>query len=220
MPSTRVDRPGAQQWVPSGGRTTVEDLRRAAVECRGCELYVDATQVVFSAGPPRARMMMVGEQPGHVEDMEGEPFVGPAGQLLQKALEGFGARSDDVYVTNAVKHFRFSQSGPGKRRIHRTPDLAHMVACAPWLNAELSLVRPEVVVCLGAVAAKALLGKDFRVTQHRGEVLQQELPHGPTFVVATLHPAAVLRSKGAERDAAFEGLVHDLRLAWNVLQPG
>ncbi len=219
MPSPRVDRPGAQQWVPSG-RTTVEELREAAIACRGCELYADATQVVFSAGSPKARLMMVGEQPGHLEDLEGEPFVGPAGRLLQKALEAAGADADDVYVTNAVKHFRFERSGPGKRRIHRTPDLAHMVACAPWLNAELALVRPEVIVCLGAVGAKALLGKDFRVTQHRGEVLQQELPHGPTSVVATLHPAAVLRSKGADRDTAFEGLVEDLRIAWSVLRAG
>ncbi|MFP5346426.1 MAG: UdgX family uracil-DNA binding protein, partial [Actinomycetes bacterium] len=193
MSATRPERPGAQQWVPDLDDADIEDLRHAAVGCRGCELWEAATQVVFSAGPPSARMVLVGEQPGDREDREGVPFVGPAGRLLSQALEDAGIDRDIVYVTNAVKHFRFRQAAPGKRRIHQTPDLAQMTACKPWLDAELALVAPQVVVCLGATAAKSLLGRDFRVTKQRGEVLIRETAVGPTRLVATVHPSSILR---------------------------
>lgn len=213
MGPSRIERPGAQEWVPTGPRTTLDDLRRAANGCRGCELYQDATQVVFSTGTARARLMMVGEQPGDFEDRKGQPFVGPAGRLLDKAVREAEIKPEDVYLTNAVKHFRFSMQAPGKRRIHRTPDLAHMVACEPWLDAELRLVDPDVVVCLGAVAAKTLLGRDFRVTQQRGEVLERDTAHGPMTFVATVHPSAILRRRGSDRDVDFAGLVADLVVA-------
>ncbi len=209
----RPERPGAEQWVPRGAGTGLDDLRRAAEGCRGCELYEDATQVVFSSGSPTARMMLVGEQPGDQEDRQGVPFVGPAGKLLQKALREAEIHPGNVYLTNAVKHFRFAQQGPGKRRIHKTPDLVHMVACAPWLEAELALVDPDVVVCLGSVAAKSLLGKDFKVTKERGVVIERELVHGPMSFVATVHPSAILRRKGADRATDFGAFVADLRVA-------
>ncbi|GAB2680638.1 UdgX family uracil-DNA binding protein [Thalassiella azotivora] len=205
-----MERPGAQQWVPSGGRVGVSTLRRAAEACRGCELYQDATQVVFSSGPARARMVLVGEQPGDVEDREGEPFVGPAGRLLRKALAEAGLDAGTVYLTNAVKHFRFTPTR-GRRRLHRTPDLAHLTACRPWLDKELAVVRPEVVVLLGATAAKAVYGSSFAVTRQRGVVMAWPSPSGPQ-AVATVHPSAVLRARD-RRDEAFDGLVQDLAVA-------
>jgi uracil-DNA glycosylase len=204
----RVERPGAQQWVPDDAG--LGELREAAPACRGCELWQPATQVVFSSGNEKGRVALVGEQPGDVEDRRGIPFVGPAGRLLQEALEEAGVRRDDVYVTNAVKHFRFTERG--KRRIHQTPELAHITACRPWLVAELGAVDPEVVVLLGATAAKSLLGNAFRVTQHRGEVLELESPVGTRRFVATVHPSSVLRVPSAERDAARSALVADLRV--------
>jgi DNA polymerase len=213
----RPERPGAEKWVPRGAGVGIDDLRRAAEGCRGCELYEDAIQVVFSSGSPSARMMLVGEQPGDQEDRQGVPFVGPAGKLLQKALREAEIHPETVYLTNSVKHFRFAQEGPGKRRIHKTPDLAHMVACAPWLDAELALVDPDVVVCLGSVAAKSLLGKDFKVTKERGVVIERELANGPMTFVATVHPSAILRRKGADRDTDFGAFVADLRVAREAL---
>jgi len=162
-----IERPGAQRWVPTSGG--VPALRAAAPGCRGCELWAPATQVVFSEGPARARLMLVGEQPGDVEDREGEPFVGPAGRVLDQALGAAGLDRDDVYLTNAVKHFRFVERGP--RRIHKTPAVVHLRACLPWLEAELAAVRPRVVVALGATAARALLGHDVTVGEVRGRVL-------------------------------------------------
>ena len=208
--STRVtvDRPGAQQWVPDGAG--VEELRAAAPACRGCELWEPATQVVFSAGADRGRVALVGEQPGDVEDRRGIPFVGPAGRLLQEALDEAGIPRDVVYVTNAVKHFRFTERG--KRRIHQTPELAHITACRPWLVAELRAVEPEVVVVLGATAAKSLLGNQFRVTQHRGEVLRQETPAGSLRLVPTVHPSSILRGPPEQREEARAALVADLRV--------
>jgi uracil-DNA glycosylase family protein len=199
----------AAEWVPENG--DVEDLRRAATGCRGCELWEPATQVVFSAGNARAPLMLVGEQPGDVEDQRGIPFVGPAGKLLQRALAEAGVAVTDVYVTNAVKHFRFTERGG--RRIHATPQPTHIRACRPWLEAELRRVDPQLVVCLGATAAKSLLGPAFRLTQQRGQVADHETPVGLRRAMATLHPSAVLRMQGPEHDEAFAGLVADLRTA-------
>jgi uracil-DNA glycosylase len=199
----------AEPWVPDGA--DIAELRTAAVECRGCELWEPATQVVFSAGNPRARMVLVGEQPGDVEDREGIPFVGPAGKLLQRALGDAGVAVADVYVTNAVKHFRFTERG--KRRIHQTPQMSHIKACRPWLAAEITVVDPELIVCLGSTAAKALLGPAFKVTQQRGQVLEHDTPVGVRQVLATVHPSSVLRGDPEDRDKAFAGLVADLRVA-------
>jgi uracil-DNA glycosylase len=189
----------------------IEGLREAAEACKGCELWQPATQVVFSAGNPRAPLALVGEQPGDVEDRRGIPFVGPAGRLLQDALDEAGVPREDVYVTNAVKHFRFTERG--KRRIHATPQVSHIKACLPWLEAELTLVDPTLIVCLGATAARALLGSTFRVSKQRGEVLELATPVGIRPVLATVHPSAVLRATAEERNEAFAGLVSDLRSA-------
>jgi uracil-DNA glycosylase family protein len=199
----------AAPWVPE--HADIAELRRAATECRGCELWKPATQVVFSAGNPKAPLALVGEQPGDVEDRKGIPFVGPAGRLLQDALDEVGVPREDVYVTNAVKHFRFTERG--KRRIHATPQVGHLKACLPWLEAELTLVDPALIVCLGATAARALLGSSFRVTKQRGQVLELATPVGIRPVLATVHPSAVLRASGEDRDEAFAGLVADLRTA-------
>ena len=199
----------AAAWVPE--HAGIDELRRAAEDCRGCDLWKPATQVVFSAGNPRAPLALVGEQPGDVEDRKGIPFVGPAGRLLQDALEEAGVSKEDVYVTNAVKHFRFTERG--KRRIHATPQVTHIKACRPWLEAELTVVDPALIVCLGAVAAKSLLGTTFRVTQQRGQVLDITTPIGVRRVLATVHPSAVLRATGDDRSTAYAGLVADLRTA-------
>lgn len=200
-----VERPGAQQWVPD--IPDVDDIRAAAQDCRGCELWADATQVVVSAGPSNATVMLVGEQPGDKEDREGEPFVGPAGRLLGEALEAAGIDRDRVYVTNAVKHFRFEERG--KRRLHKKPAIAHLKACWPWLEAELAAVKPSVVVAMGATAGRAVLGRDVKVGEERGQVVSE----GPTVVV-TAHPSSVIRLRGRDGyDEAFEALVADLRVA-------
>ncbi|GAA1853719.1 UdgX family uracil-DNA binding protein [Microlunatus capsulatus] len=200
----------AETWVPAGAG--IDELRASAAGCRGCELWEPATQVVFSAGNPKGPMMLVGEQPGDQEDRRGIPFVGPAGQLLQRALAEAGVAVADVYVTNAVKHFRFTERG--KRRIHATPQVTHIKACRPWLEAEVADVDPQLVVALGATAAKSMLGPAFRITAQRGTVLELPPPFGPRPVLATIHPSAVLRTQGGpEHDAAFAGLVADLRTA-------
>lgn len=199
----------AAAWVPE--HADIEGLKRAAVNCKGCELWKPATQVVFSAGNPQAPLALVGEQPGDVEDRKGIPFVGPAGRLLQDALEEAGVPKQDVYITNAVKHFRFTERG--KRRIHATPQVTHIKACRPWLEAELTLVDPELIVCLGAVAARSLLGTTLRVTQQRGHVMDLATPIGVRRVLATVHPSAVLRASGEDRSEAYAGLIADLRTA-------
>jgi len=181
-------------------------LERAIQDCRGCDLYRDTIQAVFGEGPVTARVVLVGEQPGDQEDKAGRPFVGPAGRLLDRALADAGIDRDDAYVTNAVKHFRFSTRGEGKRRLHKTPDVGHITACRPWLTAELAVLDPEVVVALGAVAGRALLGASYRVTKQRGQVL--ELPDGGA-AVGTVHPSSVLRSD--DRTAAYEEFVADLQ---------
>jgi uracil-DNA glycosylase len=183
---------------------SLADLRAEASSCRNCDLYRNATQTVFGEGPAKARILMVGEQPGDQEDRAGAPFVGPAGRLLDRALAEAGIERSTVYMTNAVKHFKFTERG--KRRIHQKPNRAEVVACRPWLMGELAAVRPDLVVCLGAVAAQALLGSSFRVTKHRGEVL--DLPDSTAKVMATVHPSAVLRAEN--RDEAFAEFVKDL----------
>jgi uracil-DNA glycosylase family protein len=200
----------AAPWVPD--RPTVTGLRSAAAGCRGCELWEDATQVVFSSGPARARLVLVGEQPGDQEDRAGEPFVGPAGRLLDRALERAGVPRDGVYLTNAVKHFRHRASG--KRRLHQKPDVRHVVACGPWLEAELDAVGPEVVVALGATAARAVLGRAVKVGAERGRLVEEE---GRPRTVVTTHPSALLRVRdSAEREAGLAELASDLALAWKT----
>jgi DNA polymerase len=201
----------AAPWVPAGAG--VEGLRVAATGCEGCELHRPATQTVFSAGSALARVVLVGEQPGDVEDREGEPFVGPAGQLLDRALAEAGIDRSQAYVTNVVKHFRFRETG--RRRLHQTPDLVHMTACRPWLDAELAVVDPDVLVCLGATAAKALFGSAFRVTRQRGRLFARGA--GTGWMMATNHPSAVLRAD--DRDAAYAALVADLRVAAAAVVP-
>lgn len=202
---------GAEAYLPEGGGLTA--LREAVDGCRGCGLYRDATQAVFGAGPAGARLLLAGEQPGDAEDRRGAPFVGPAGRVLDDALEAAGIPRDEAYVTNVVKHFKFTRDARGTRRIHRTPSRTEVVACRPWLDAEIAAVGPEVVVCLGATAAKAVLGPGFRVTRERGRLLP--LPDAPgdgPSVLATVHPSSVLRSDPEQRRAAFDALVEDLRV--------
>ena len=198
------DWPTATAFLPE--QRDLDSLRAAAAGCQGCPLHEPATQTVFGRGTAAARLALVGEQPGDVEDTRGLPFVGPAGRLLVEALDEAGVDRSTAYVTNAVKHFRFTVKG--KRRIHATPDAHHVAACTPWLFAELDAVRPELTVCLGATAAKALLGPAFRVTAQRGVLFPGA---GTGQVMATLHPSAVLRAD--DRDAAYAGLVDDLRVA-------
>ncbi|SEH00313.1 DNA polymerase [Nonomuraea solani] len=197
---------GAAGFLPD--RLDLPALRAAASCCEGCDLYRNATQTVFGEGPRRAKFMLVGEQPGDQEDRQGHPFVGPAGRILDKGLEEAGIAREEVYLTNAVKHFSFTPRG--KRRIHQKPTAAEIDACRPWLDAELAVVRPEVVVVLGASAARALLGRDFRVTRQRGE----PVPLGDAVAVATIHPSAVLRAP--DRDEAYAGFLADLRAASRV----
>lgn len=201
-----TERPGAQEWVPP--TDDLAALREAAQGCRGCELWQDATQTVFGDGPAPAALMLVGEQPGDKEDLAGEPFVGPAGRILHEALAAAGIEPERVYVTNAVKHFRFEQRG--KRRIHEKPQVAHITACHPWLESELAAVQPETIVCLGATAARSVLGRSVRIGQERG--VRQEA-HGRDVVV-TVHPAAIVRVRDHdERERAFALFVADLRVA-------
>jgi uracil-DNA glycosylase family protein len=194
----------------------VARLAAAAGGCRGCHLHEDAEQTVFGSGPSTARMVLVGEQPGDQEDRAGEPFVGPAGRVLNEALRTAGIDRDQVYVTNAVKHFKFTvRVERGKRRIHQTPSRTEAVACRPWLFAELAAIEPDVVVLMGATASKSLLGNDFRLTAHRGEVLhvtaQNALP--TPEIVVTVHPSSILRGPPEQREEALSGLVDDLKFA-------
>ncbi len=212
----------AVPFVPAGA--DLDELRAAARGCQGCHLWEDATQTVFSRGGPDARVVMVGEQPGDVEDQRGEPFVGPAGVLLRRVVGDVGIAPEDLYITNAVKHFKFRRTG--KRRIHQTPDRMEITACRPWLLAEFAQLSPQVVVVLGATAAQALLGPSFRVTRQRGELLPWPesawhpedfaQPGGTAKVLATLHPSAVLRAD--DRDTAYKGLVADLQVVASVLR--
>jgi len=211
-----VERPGAHAWVPQ--TADLDALREAAPGCRGCELWQPATRVVFSAGERGARLALIGEQPGDVEDRRGVPFVGPAGRLLDEVLGEVGIPRSRTYLTNAVKHVRFTTRG--KRRIHRTPDLAHVVACRPWLDAELQAVDPSLVVVLGAVAMRAVLGPGLRVGDARGRVTMLATEDGERAVMATVHPSSVLRAPPEERPQARAALVDDLRVAARFLAEG
>ncbi len=204
---------GAGPFVPH--TRDLDELARAAASCRGCDLYRHSTQTVFGKGPPTARAVLVGEQPGDQEDIQGAPFVGPAGEVLDRALVDAGIAREDVYVTNAVKHFKFARTA--RRRIHQTPGPIEIGACRPWLEAELAIVRPRVLVCLGATASKALIGPDFRITRDRGRFI--ESPWAPRLL-ATYHPSAVLRAENAAGGERLYGLlVTDLRLAAGALGP-
>jgi uracil-DNA glycosylase len=219
----------AADFVPPGAG--LDALREAALGCRGCALHEAATQTVFSKGPASARLVLVGEQPGDVENRRGEPFVGPAGRLLDRALEAAGLDPADSYTTNSVKHFKFRMSDDGKRRIHATPDAYDVGACRPWLVAEFAVLTPDLVVALGATAAKALFGPAFRVTRSRGVLMpwpdsaavpadfrvddEDDGSRAAAYAMATVHPSAVLRAD--DRDVAFGGLVADLKLAAGAL---
>jgi uracil-DNA glycosylase family protein len=185
-------------------RTSLKKLREAAAGCKACPLWKTGTQTVFGEGSPKAGVMFVGEQPGDQEDRDGKPFVGPAGRLLDKAMEEAEIDRSAAYVTNVVKHFKWK--GQGKRRIHQKPSWSEIAACFPWLEAELAVVKPRVLVCLGATAAQALLGRKFRVTQHRGEPVESDLA---PVVIATVHPSSILRAD--DRDAELEKFVSDLK---------
>jgi DNA polymerase len=196
----------AAEFVPSS--RSLSTLRRAAEGCRGCPLWEDATQTVFGAGPRKAELMLVGEQPGDREDVKGEPFVGPAGRILERALDAAEIDGEDVYLTNAVKHFKWRARG--KRRLHQTPRAGEVEACKPWLEAELKAVQPTALLALGATAAKALFGSSVRVTRDRGRLIDSPLAPVATL---TLHPSAILRLRDHdEREDALAGLVDDLRL--------
>ena len=181
-------------------------LRKAAAACEGCPLWKIGTQTVFGEGPESAQLMFVGEQPGDQEDRAGKPFVGPAGRLLDKAFAEAGINRSATYMTNAVKHFKWK--GRGKRRIHQKPTWAEIAACRPWLEAELAVVQPRVLVLLGATAAQSLLGREFRVTQNRRKLIESELAEA---VTATIHPSAILRGEPERREAEFAAFVDDLR---------
>jgi uracil-DNA glycosylase len=211
--TTRVERPGAEQWVPE--RLTLPSLRGAVQQCHGCELYLDATQGVMGEGEVPAPLMLVGEQPGDREDQVGEPFVGPAGRMLDRALAEADIDPATIFKTNVVKHFRFAGTR-GKQRIHKSPSRVHVAACEPWLLAELDLVRPQGVVLLGGTAGQALYGSSFRVGASRGRLRgwpagSRLVRHRPEWVLATTHPSAVLRSRNREDD--FEAFVGDLKVA-------
>ena len=207
---------GAEGFVPD--TKSLRRLAAAAAGCHGCDLYGAATQTVFGRGPKTARLLFVGEQPGDVEDREGAPFVGPAGRLLDKALAEVGLDRSTVYLTNAVKHFRWRATDRGSRRIHQKPSAAQVKACRPWLDAELAIVRPAVIVALGAVAAQELLGPAFRVTRSRGALLPwpPDRADPRQRILATIHPSAVLRAD--DQRAALAGLVADLRVAADAVR--
>jgi DNA polymerase len=191
----------------------LKELREEARKCQDCPLWANATQTVFGAGDPHARVMLVGEQPGDEEDKKGLPFVGPAGRLLDRALEAAGVDREHLYVTNAVKHFKWQLRG--KRRLHKTPAQREIEACHQWIEGEIQAVKPHVIVALGATAAKALIGPQFKVTQQRGQFVESALA---PYVFATFHPSALLRLQGdEEREAAFKHLVKDLKLIKKAL---
>jgi|SRR5918997_6469487 DNA polymerase len=194
---------------------SIEQLREAAAACTNCDLYKDATQTVFGEGPVPADLMLVGEQPGDQEDRQGRPFVGPAGKLLARALDEAGIDQDQAYVTNVVKHFKFVRRG--KRRIHSKPNAVEIRACRPWLEGEFTAVDPKVIVCLGATAAKALIGSGFRVTHQRGQPLPWTDGARQRRIMATLHPSAILRMDDFDREKAMTDFVADLKVAAHLL---
>jgi uracil-DNA glycosylase len=202
---------GALAFVPE--RRTVPALREAAQRCKGCDLYRHATQAVMGEGPKSSHLMMVGEQPGNDEDIAGRPFVGPAGKLLDRALVEAGINRADVYVTNAVKHFKFEERG--KRRLHKKPRVTEVRACRPWLEAEVSVIHPQVIVCLGATAAQSVLGPSYRLTKERGKFVQHPWAQ---YVTATVHPSSILRAPDEEqRHVQYREFVRDLKGVRQVL---
>ena len=195
---------------PLPSRLSIAELTEAASTCKACDLWKHATQTVFGEGPSTAEIMLVGEQPGDQEDRAGHPFVGPAGKLLERALEQAGIDRSDIYITNVVKHFKWEAASRGKRRIHKKPRQSEIEACRPWLESELEAIRPRVLVCLGASAAQSLLGKDFRVSRDRGKSVAS--PLAPQ-VVATVHPSSILRAQDDEsRESQMKSFVDDLKL--------
>jgi len=204
-----MSEPGAAKYLPRG--RSLRSLRAAVQDCRGCDLYRDATQAVFGAGPAKARLMLVGETPGDREDLAGEPFVGPAGAVLRKALAEAAIEVDDAYLTNAVKHFEWRPQG--KRRLHQTPRAGEMNACRPWLEAEVDAVGPEAIVALGATATRSLFGTKVKVMKDRGTLLESDLA---PLATVTIHPSAVLRA-GDDRADAFDSLVADLRVVADAM---
>jgi uracil-DNA glycosylase len=195
--------------IVTSGLTTIAELRNAASNCKACDLYKMATQTVFGEGPSKAQIMFVGEQPGDQEDRAGRPFVGPAGKLLDEALERVGIERSKVYVTNVVKHFKWEAAARGKKRIHKKPRYSEIHACHPWLDAELRVVKPRILVCLGSTAAQSILGRTFSVTRQRGKLI--ESPLAP-FAMATVHPSSILRAPGSNaRHLQMEAFVNDLR---------
>lgn len=215
-------RPIAKRAVATGSAAdfippnpTLPKLRAASMKCRGCHLWTLGTQTVFGEGPNHARVMIVGEQPGDQEDKAGHPFVGPSGRLLDQALEAAGIDRDDVYVTNAVKHFKWERGEKSARRIHKKPNDAEIRACHPWLDEEIRLVKPQVVVCLGATAAQSIMGKSFKVTKERGRSVTA--PFG-SIVIATVHPSSVLRAPdAAARAQAERDFIGDIKKVAKVI---
>ncbi|HKW19097.1 MAG TPA: UdgX family uracil-DNA binding protein [Terriglobales bacterium] len=192
-------------------KPTLETLKVAAAHCKACELWKKGTQTVFGEGSRHATVMFVGEQPGDREDIEGHPFVGPAGRILDEALAAAGIDRSEVYVTNVVKHFNWEPAERGKRRIHKKPRYSHIKACRPWLDAEIAVTRPEVIVCLGATAAQSMLGREFSVMRQRGQFVPSDLA---AYVMATVHPSSILRAPDdASRHAQKEAFIADLRVA-------
>ena len=204
----------ASEYLPA--ERDLPQLRSAAAECKACNLWMKGTQTVFGEGAREAEVVLVGEQPGDVEDDEGRPFVGPAGRLLDTALERAGIDRRKAYVTNAVKHFNWEETR-GQRRIHKKPNARQVAACRPWLEAEIEAIKPRVIVALGATAAHSLLGRDFKITKHRGELIESDLAR---YVIATVHPSSILRAgTDHERRIAMEAFIDDLRHAAAVLEP-
>jgi uracil-DNA glycosylase family protein len=207
----RVEKTAAP-LIPS--EPTIPKLREASMTCRACDLWKRGTQTVFGEGRSKARVMLVGEQPGDQEDIQGRPFVGPAGKILDKALEEAGINRDEVYVTNAVKHFKWEPRG--KRRIHKKPNLMEITACKPWIEAEIDVIKPDVIVCLGATAAQSLLGREFRVSTQRGTWVSSPLA---PFVTATVHPSSLLRAPDeVTRRLETKRFVQDLKLVREALE--
>ena len=197
----------AADFLPAAAHPTLKQLQKAAAGCAGCDLYHDATQTVFGEGPEKARIIFIGEQPGDQEDQRGRPFVGPAGRVLDQALVEAGIDREETYVTNTVKHFKFTRRG--RRRLHVKPTASEIRACQPWLEAEINVLGPQAVVALGATAAKSMMGSAFRITRQRGQVFT-DTRWGPRWMAA-LHPSAILRMPdGSTREQAFTDLVHDL----------
>lgn len=202
----------AAPLIPPGAPLPV--LKEIAMTCRSCDIGEKATQTVFGEGTPQATFMFVGEAPGNDEDLAGRPFIGPAGQLFDRALDEAGIARVEAYVTNTVKHFKWEPQG--KRRLHVKPNTSEIRACLPWLQAEIAAIHPQVVICLGATAAQALLGKEFRVTQQRGQILSTEFA---PVVIATVHPSSILRAPDPEsRERAYQGFVEDLRKVADVIR--